>query len=166
MERRLGILVLFSGLLLGAGPRAEFVLANIPEESLALTAWVPLGEPHYIGVSVGETEYYQNKGDDRERLGGYWASLFYGRLRPVAGEVALRQAFALGFHEYDELKFLFLDVQVGFEAPWGAGSSLKSGAGAGYRKNFGRFQTTRHVGSIDVPFALIYPYLNLVSWEF
>ena len=144
-----------------AETRTEFVLAQIPEETLAVTAWYG-----NFGVSIGEIEYYENTADGRNRVGGYSADVFYGRIRPVAGELAMRQTFALGFHDYEELKFLFLDIQVGFEAPWSTGSPWRSGAGAGYRKNFGRFTEARHVGSIDVPFAMIYPYMNLVAYQF
>jgi hypothetical protein len=141
--------------------RTELILAQIPEETLSVAAWY---EP--FGVAVGETEYYENTEDGRRRIGGYWADVFYGRIRPVAGELALRQTFAVGFHEYEELKFIFADIQIGFEAPWSTSSAFRSGAGAGYRKNFGRYTQTRHVGSIDVPFALIYPYVSLVSYEY
>lgn len=154
------LFVLFATTAKGEG-RTEFVLAQIPEETLSVTAWY-----EDFGVQVGETEYYENTADGRDRIGGYWADLFYGRIRPVAGEVSLRQTFGLGFHEYAAQKFIFADVQVGFEAGWGRDSAFKTGAGVGYRKNFGRFRETRHVGSIDVPFAMIYPYMNLVSWVF
>ena len=65
-----GILLFLAAAPAFAGGRAEFVLAQIPEEALSVTAWY-----EDFGVQVGETEYYENTADGRDRIGGYWADV-------------------------------------------------------------------------------------------